>query len=276
VVVDAGPAAGDSRESGRGVNLVEQRGLAARVLSSPRRRRRLRLGAVVLALAGVCTFLGIQYSNTGKRFPDHFRAGPAQRVAPPLKAAKLSAVDAESVRRITELFIDTAVLRQRVDDSWDITTRKLRQGLTRKQWDLGNIPVTPFQADAVGEIKYDLEWSGETFVYVKIAIVPKPTSNADGQAFDIGLRRKGDPAEHRWLVDYWVPAGIGVAVNGPRARARAAAQAVTQPSSRIPVAYVFVPVGLLVAFIVGLPIAIFGRQWLRGRRAVREFERERA
>lgn len=235
------------------------------------------MGAGALAVAGVCAFLGVQYSNTGKRPPDHFRPGPVQRVPPPLKAAKLSAVDAESVRRVAELFIDTAVLRKRIDDSWDITTRKLRQGLTRKEWDLGNIPVTPFQpADAVAEVKYDLEWTGADLVYVKIAIVPKPKSNVNGQAFDIGLRRKGDPAAHRWLVDYWVPTGIGVDVGGPSSKAAKAAQTVAQPSARIPVAYIFVPVGLLIAIVFGLPLGIFGRQWLRGRRAVREYHRERA
>jgi hypothetical protein len=234
------------------------------------------MGGALLAVAAGGAFLGLHYSNTGTRLPNHFRPGPVQTAPAPLKAAKLSGADTESVRQISARFIDTAVLRRRVDDSWDITTPKLRQGLTRKQWDLGNIPVTPFQpADAVAEIKYDIEWSGVNLVYVKIAIVPKPTSNVNGQAFDIGLRRKGDPAAHRWLVDYWVPSGIGVSTGGPAAKA-AAGQSVAQPSSRIPVAYIFVPVGLLVALIVGLPVGIFGRQWLRGRRAVREYERERA
>jgi hypothetical protein len=228
-------------------------------------------------VAAGCAFIGLNYSNTGRDLTDHFRAGEPQRVPPPLKAVKLSGVDAESVRRVAELFIDTAVLRRRIDDSWEITTRKLRQGLTRKEWDAGNIPVTPFQpAEAVAEVKYDLEWTGADLVYVKIAIVPKPTSNADGQVYDIGLTRRGDPSDHKWLVDYWVPAGLGIAVGGPSAKARAAAQPVQQPSSRIPVAYVFVPVGVLIAFILGLPLAIFGRQWLRSRRALREYQRDRA
>jgi hypothetical protein len=228
-----------------------------------------------VAFAAACAFLGLHYSNTGKQLPDRFRSGPVQKVAPPPKAEKLSGVDTESVRRVAALFIDTAVLRQRVDDSWEITTPRLRQGLSRKEWDGGNIPVTPFNADAVREIKYDLDWSGADLVYLKVAIVPTRKSNADGQAFDIGLRRQGDPSDHKWLVDYWVPTGIGIPVAGPRAKA-AAPQVFRQPSSRIPVAWIFVPVGLLIALVFALPMAVFGRQWLRGRRALREYQRERA
>jgi len=196
-------------------------------------------------------------------------------VPPAPKAARLSAIDNDAVRRVAELFIDTAVMRQRIDDSWEITTPHLRQGLTRKQWDTGNIPVSPFQANAVAGIKYDLDWSGTNFVYLKIAIVPKPTSNVNGQAFDIGLRRHGRPADHNWLVDYWVPTGVGVASAAQRARV-AAPLSTQQPTGRIPVVWIFVPVGLLLATIVGLPLGIFGRQWMRGRRALREYQRERA
>jgi hypothetical protein len=252
-----------------------QRGLVARVLSSPRRRRRLRIGGALLGLAGVFAFIGVHYSNTGKTAADHFSSEPVQRVAPPPKAARLSGADNESVRDVAALFIDTAVLRRRIDDSWEITTQKLRQGLTRKEWDSGNIPVMPFKADAVSEIKYTLDWSGANLVYLKIAIVPKPTSNVDGQAFDIGLQRQGQPAEHKWLVDYWVPSGTAVPVAGPRARA-AGQEALTQPKSRISVAWIFVPVGLFVGLLFGLPVAIFGRQRLRSRRALREYRRERA
>jgi hypothetical protein len=255
--------------------LSEGRGLVARVLSSPRRRRRLRIGGALLAFAGVCAFVGLHYSNTGKSPPDRYSAEPVQRVPPPLKAATLTGADNESVRRIAALFIDTAVLRRRIDDSWEITTPRLRQGLTRKEWDTGEIPVTPFKADAVAEIKYDLDWSGANLVYLKIAIVPKPTSTVDGQAFDIGLQRQGEPADHKWLVDYFVPSGTGVAVAGPRARA-AARDASSQAKSRISGAWILVPVGLLLVLLFGLPVAIFGRQRLRSRRALREYLRERA
>jgi hypothetical protein len=229
---------------------------------------------LLLAVAGACAFVGLRYSNTGKQLKEHFTNEPVQRVPQPLPPAKLSVVDQNAVQAIAELFIDTAVLRRRVDDSWDITTPNLRQGLSRREWDSGNIPVTPFPANAVRAIKYRLDWTGEDLVYLKIAIVPKATSEVNGQAFDMGLTRAASAGEHAWLVDYWVPSGVGVPVGGQRARA-IAKEALRQPSARLPVAWIFLPVGVLVALVFGLPIAIFGRQRLRNRRALRRYLRER-
>jgi hypothetical protein len=251
-----------------------RRGPAARLLSSPRRRRRLRNAALAFALAGVVVFIGLRYSNTGRQ-KEHFSPGPVQRVAPAPRAVVLSSVDRESVRRVAALFIDTAVLRRRVDRSWVITTPKLHQGLTRKQWDTGNIPVTPFPAAAVGTVKYRLDFSGEYVVYLKVAILPKPTSSLDGQAFDLGLARNGRLDDHSWLVDYWVPSGIGVPAT-PKALAAHGGVDTQRVKSRLPVAWIFVPVGLFVGLLLGLPLAIFGRHWLRARRAMRDYQRERA
>jgi len=251
------------------------RGPVSRLLSSPRRRRRFRRGGVLLALAGVGVFVGLHYSNTGKRFPEHFSAEPVQKVPAPLVAADLSLVDRKSVQEIAARFIDTAVLRRHVDAAWRITTPKLRQGLSRHEWDTGNIPVTPFKAEAVREIKYRLDWSGENLVYLKVAIVPTSTSGLEGQAFDIGLARNGRVDDHKWLVDYWVPAGIGVPVSGPRAGA-AEREAAQEPSSQISAVWIFLPLGLLVALVLGLPIMILGGERLRSRRALRKYLRERA
>jgi hypothetical protein len=254
-------------------------GFAARLLSSPRRRRRLRTAGILLALGGILAFVGLRFANTGHESPEHFSSAPVQTVAAAPKTAVLSSVDREVVRQVAAQFIDTAVLRRHVDDSWPLTTAKLRQGLTRKQWDTGSIPVTPYPADAVQAIKYVLDWSGEDLVYLKIAIEPKTTSNSLAQAFDIGLTRSGRAAAHRWLVDYWVPLGGGVALptSAPLSKAAAAAlPAASEPKSRLPVGLVFVPVGLLIAFLIGLPALVFGRQWQRNRRAVREYQKHQA
>jgi hypothetical protein len=247
----------------------------ARLLSSPRRRRRLRTSAVLLALAGALVFVGLHYSNTGRRAPEHFSGGPVQRVPAPLKSAPLSSADQEVVRKVAAHFIDTAVLRRRIDESWGITTAKLHQGLSRRQWDTGSIPVTPFPAGAVQDIKYRVDWTGEGLVYLKVAIVPKATSQVLGQAFDIGLRRRDGGGNHVWLVDYWVPSGVGVPTAAQQA-AGGGGEAVVEPGPRIGVGWIFAPVGLLVALILALPLTIFGRHWLHSRRALREYERHRA
>jgi hypothetical protein len=258
--------------------LTDRGGPAARLLSSPRRRRRLRTGAVLFAVLAVAAFVGIKYANTGHEIPEVFTNDPVSRPPAAPKAEELDDADAESVRQVAELFIDTAVMRHRVDRSWAITTAHLRQGMSRAEWGSGNIPVTPYPAAAVRDVRYRLDWSGANDVFLKVAIVPKPGSHALGQAFDMGLSRRGAPAQHRWLVDYWVPAGVGVDVNGssgsPFGSPRAAAPAVKEPN-QLSAAWIFLPVGLLAVLVLGLPLAIFGRSWLRGRRALREYEQSR-
>src|SRR5262249_3858961 len=197
---------------------------------------------ILLALGGVVAFVGLYYSNTGHKEPEHFSSAPVQRVAAPPRSAVLSSIDREIVRQVAAQFIDTAVLRRHIDDSWAITTKNLRQGLTRKEWDSGSIPVTPYPAESVQTINYQLDWSGEDLVYLKIAILPKATSKSLGQAFDIGLTRTGRATEHRWLVDYWVPLGGGVVIPGAGSlskRVAAGAPAASEPKSRLPGGFVF-------------------------------------
>lgn len=223
----------------------------------------------VLLLAGACAFIGVRYANTGKRLPEHFRKGPPQVAPPPLKAAALSNDDRDAARSVAAHFIDTAVLRQRIDESWEISAPSLRQGMTRAQWRTGNIPVTPFPAEAVLGIKYRVDWSGIDKIYLKVAIIPKPSANLTGGAFDMGLERAGSAANHRWLVDYWVPSAAVSASPSPRARGAAAAPA--ELKSRIPAAWIIAPVGLILALILAVPLVLASRGWLRRRRAERAY-----
>lgn len=222
---------------------------------------------MLLAVAGSLAFIGVRYQNTGKKLPNHFTSGKVQLVPPALKAAKLTGDDRDAARQVAARFIDTAVLRQHIDDSWEITAPKLRQGLSRAEWHTGNIPVQPFPAAAVLGIKYRVDWSGTDYVFLKVAIIPKKTAEVGGQAFDMGLRRKGPAADHRWLVDYWVPTGLSQAT--PAERAAAAKLPPPKLESRIPAAWIFAPLGILAAFFAGIPLFLGVRGWKRTKRANR-------
>ena len=229
----------------------------------------------MLAVAGTLAFVGIRWSNTADTQREVFSSEPVQRVPAAPKAAALTGADRDYVRQIAALFIDTAVLRRHIDDSWELTTPKLRQGLSRREWDTGNIPVTPFPAEAVDQIKYTLDWSGEDLVYLKVAIIPKATSPIPGQAFSIGLERQDVTAKHAWLVDYWVPSGLGQRTSAQRARDPAPAP-VERASASIPQAWILAPLGLVLLLVVGLPLVIFGRQRWSSSRALRAYHRERS
>jgi hypothetical protein len=223
---------------------------------------------MVAVLGGAIAFVGLRYANTGKKLPNHFTKGSPQLVPPPPQAARLSNEDQNAARATAERFIDTAVLRQRVDDSWEITAPVLRQGMTRAQWRTGNIPVTPFPAEAVLGIKYRFDWSGTQRIYLKIAIIPKRTANLTGGAFDMGLERSGPTANHEWLVDYWVPSSANSASPGRRS-AQGAPPSAPQLKSRISPAWIIAPIGGFLLVLLSVPILLGGRGWLRNRRANR-------
>jgi hypothetical protein len=227
------------------------------------------VGTAALTLAGATAFIGVRYANTAQRIPSRFSSDPPQLVDPPLKSAVLTGEDANAVRIVAARFIDTAVLRQHIDESWEITAPKLRQGFTRKQWQTGNIPVQPFPAEAVSGIKYRIDFSATDHIYLKVAIIPKATADVGGQAFDMGLRRKGAVADHHWLVDYFVPTGLGQP--SPVAQRAAAKLPPPKLESRIPVAWIFAPIGIFGAFIVGIPLALAVRGWRRSVRANRAY-----
>lgn len=215
------------------------------------------------------TFIGVRYANTGQRIPERFSSEPPALVDPAPKAVVLTGEDRNAARVVAARFIDTAVLRQRIGDSWEITAPTLRQGLTRKEWQSGNIPVQPYPAEAVQGIKYSVDWSGVDHIYLKVAIIPKETAAVGGQAFDMGLRRKGPTADHRWLVDYWVPTGLGQ--QSPAKQAAAAKLSPPELKPRLPVGWIFAPIGIFAAFIVGIPLVLAVRGWRRTVRANRAY-----
>jgi hypothetical protein len=219
-------------------------------------------------LAAGASIVGVFFANTGHPPPQTLNNEPPSLVAPPPKAAALSAVDREAARVVAARFMDTAVMRRHTEESWDIVAPAMRKGFTRASWASGNIPVVPFPAEAVLGVKFDVDWSGERKIYLRIAIVPKPASNVDGQAFDMGLEQTGDVGAHHWIVDYFVPYGLGQPSPAKRAAIAAAAP---ELKSRIPAVWIILPVAFIAGLILMLPVGLGARGLYRKSRAERHY-----
>ena len=83
----------------------------------------------------------------------------------------------------------------------------LHQGISRADWASGEIPVVPYSADAVAEVRWKLDYSYAKDVALKVAFYPKPGSGAARQIFEIELENHGTDATPNWLVSYWAPSG---------------------------------------------------------------------
>jgi hypothetical protein len=118
------------------------------------------------------------------------------------KPEKTVGIDAEA-RQVAGEFIRTAVARKNLAASYDLASSELRQGMTRKQWETGNIPVVYYPAGDLQLATFKVSRSYENEVVWEVFMVPKPNSGTDPARFFIGLKRANPEAP--WKVFYWVP-----------------------------------------------------------------------
>ncbi|MGE5272204.1 MAG: hypothetical protein ACM3QU_00300 [Verrucomicrobiota bacterium] len=237
-----------------------------RLLASSRFRRRSGWLAVCLAVAGVVAFLGIHFSNTGHPVRQRFTAQKPQLVAKSPKSEAFTASEQQQVRAVAVRFIETAVYRKHVGDSFALTTGKLRQGLSRTAWASGSIPIVPFPEKAVATVRWRLNYSYANEVGLKVAFYPKPASGVDRQVFDISLENHGTAAAPRWLVSYWAPSG-GLQLS--RADPHAPSIDTTPPKPPLGAVWLILPVGVIFGGLVGVVVFLAVRGRIRHARATR-------
>lgn len=238
-------------------------------LGSARFRRRAAWCGVVLGVAGLVAFLGIHFSNTGHRVQQHFTAGKPQTVAKNPAANPFTAAEQRAVRAVAVHFIETAVYRKHVADSYGLTTSELRQGLSRADWATGTIPVVPYREQDVLTVRWRVNYSYENEIGLKVAFYPKPTSNSDRQVFDISLQNHGSRVAPNWLVSYWAPSG-GAQLSAADPRAPVIETAPPRPA--LGAVWLFVPIGVIVGGLLGVIVFLAVRGRIRHQRAARLYK----
>ena len=240
-----------------------------RLLSSPRRRRRLLWLALATLLAAGAAVVGLFYSNTGEKLEAPFTKGPVQRVAPPPKSVEFTDKIKRDIGVVAAEFVATGVLRTHTERSYDLTDRAFHQGISRKQWANAN-PIVPFPKEAVAVVKWKLDYSYRDRVGLKVSMQPRPTAKVGAMVFNIELHKVGAPGHRRWLVDDWAPAGL----EAP-APARSAAGhplgAPEPPKAGLGAAWLFVPISVVFGAILLVPLVLIFRGWRRRVRADRAY-----
>jgi hypothetical protein len=247
----------------------------AGLLSSPRRRRRLAWFAAVASVIGGIAVVGVVWPNTGTSQQLAQHAGvKAVYIAP--ESVPFDGARGDEILLLEQQFVDHAVFRHDVGKSYDLVSADLRGGMTRARWAGGEIPVEPYPAEAVKEIRGKLLYSYPERVSLEVRFVPKDGAQVGEQTFDLILGRSGPPGARRWLVTSWLPNGFGVAA--PRAAGRRdGIDLRPQPSSKakLGAAWLALPAGLL-----GVGLALVGflaaRGWHRHRRAIRTYKESRS
>ena len=256
-----------------------------RILHSHRWRRRLIFTAILAAIGGLIA-LGVHLSTPGN--PGNANGPEVPDYTQP-KPARFTPAKQRAVRGVLAEFIRTAVARHHVARSWSLAAPSLKAGVTRKEWNRGDLPVVPYPALDKGLGKWDfVQYSYTDTIGLEVFLFPKPGSGYSALTADVELV-KGHHG--RWLVDYWMPKKFhgppAVAAKAAKPRKAAGkrrhqpnkAKAASEPmpavkTSRPSRAYWAVPVGIL-SLIVLVPISLGIGSWYRNRKAERDYARWR-
>jgi hypothetical protein len=159
----------------------------------------------LILVAGIVAFSTVYLFDTGTSVEEKItvrETGAA--VIPEMKPTV--ALD-PAARQVAGRFILTAVARQSLAESYDITHPELRQGMSLREWETGNIPVQYYPADAIDGATFKIDESHTDEALLEVALIPKKGAEVKPQIFFIGLKK----VKGKWLVNYWAPRS-GVAV----------------------------------------------------------------
>ena len=224
---------------------------------------------VVAAIAGVA----IKYP--GPNAPVSRSSGPGWSAPEQPKRVPLTARNRREGLTTAARFIQSAVARKDVGDSWDLIVPSMKAGYTRASWARGDIPVVPYP---VGGARWQLDYSFRNRMGLKVALFPKRGADVRATVFTLDLRAVGKGAKRRWLVESFMPAPVA----GLGGRSEAPTTALGLPNlgerrgeSRLGSGWLLFPLGLL-SLVLLVPLALGVAHWYRGARANRAYARERA
>lgn len=236
--------------------------------SARTKRRLIRVGIVLSVIVGVAAIVALLPKP--HREAETFHNVPADVPEP----APANVAASPQLRKLligeTDEFVRTAVRRHDLGASWHLIHPNLKQGLTRKEWLTGDIPVVPFPAKGI--IAWDLNWSYPGDVAADVVLQPVPKSGLYRKTFTIEFKRVGNASENNWLVYSWVPSGVSqVLIDDEHAAGVAAALEDVRGHQGLSPVWILIPVGIIVTVFM-LPLGVYLVERRRSRRALAAHE----
>ena len=157
------------------------------------------IGALVLA-GGVATFLVVYFGRSDSSPATNQAAVNTPASSEP--AAPVVPVP-DAARQVAGQFLATAVARKQLSRSYELATPTLRQGMSRKEWLTGNIPVPyyPVTRDGLDDARYTTDYSHPRDIQLEVVVAaPKSKPQPPGRFIVAIVKRGGE-----WKVDYTGP-----------------------------------------------------------------------
>jgi hypothetical protein len=185
------------------------------------------------------------------------------------RTPKLSPADRRAVSVLLDRFVVEAVARRDPGAAYDLANAELREGMTRKEWATGNIPVYPYEPRG-SHFPWTLQSLVGTRATVELMLQPR-NRKLGAVTFILDVTK----AKGRWLVADVQPVAAFAPEDAP---ARISAQRDFQPagasagadSGRLSPLWFGLPIGVLVVGLLAIPLFLI----VRNRRSVRRIEAE--
>jgi hypothetical protein len=248
-----------------------------RLLSSPRRRRRVVRAAIALAVVGGAAFGIVELVGTNRPTPikNVFEPGKPVVVGNQ-KTVPLTKAEKREIGVTLERFVRSGVAKQHPEEAFDLVTSNFRGGTTRSQWRKGDTPVYAYPDPVVGDIAHQWrpDFSYRNDVGISLMLASRHPRKVGAIIFHGEvLRRHG-----RWLVDSFAPVAtftpIGVGrqhETGPADYAAGAGADTRSDKAPLSAMWIAIPAGVLALGLL-VPLAFFVAGRVRERRVARAYE----
>ncbi len=232
-------------------------------LASYRLRRRLLKIASLAAIAGAAGLVSVLFWNTGRSYETPLSTEQAL-VPEQHENVRLSKAERKQALATAALFVRTAVVRERVAQSYALAHPTLRQGLSREAWSTGEIPVQYYPVDAA---RWRMDFQYEDELGLSVYVVPRAGADLRPMVFDMSMKPVAGAAGRHWLVSSWAPR-FSSAGQTPASSSERLAVAAPAPGQRaaLSTAWLLVPAFLIVGVLL-VPAGLYVRERRRGNRA---------
>lgn len=242
------------------------------LLASPRRRRRLAWGLGALAAATIVAVLALVLPR-GEPLPEgELRPGGPGTSAAAAKPLQVTPAVRREIDAVVERFVHSAVLREDLDEAWELASPKLRADVSRARWKAGDLPVFPFPREAFRVEDWRLRYSFDRTVVIDVMVLPKPETAQRTLVYGVELTAYGAGEPRRWRVDTWFPQTTLTSGGTPTTPKPMVTQTVAPESpytkGKLDARWLLVPLGVL-ALVALFPLTLLVRGAVRRRRAER-------
>jgi hypothetical protein len=192
-----------------------------------------------------------------------------QGYTPPPKEIRVTPAARQAVNETLRAFIRTGVTRSDPAAAWPLTTPAMRTGISRRDWNRGELPVQPFPARLPSTPSWNVITSYPGDLTVDLLLQPRPGVKTGPIAFAVELKQQSG----RWLVDSMVPEHV-FGPSGQAAQPLPKNVKGQSTKARLSPLFLIIP-GTLLALIVLVPLGIAVSRLVRTHRIERRYRRER-